>query len=1468
MHHKPRNFCSASTWTPFFGLLLASAALMAQTPVFDLPVPPANIGVTGMILNPDGNSYVGVTLSGVPAGLDIVNGTYDGWCIDFFGTLAAANASTYNSYGGVMGNPNPALPLNVLQNGQTAWNEVNWLINNKTGLNNDSPGSTPSEVQDAIWTLLDPYYPAAFNDAVSNTLVTDAENNGANFIPGPGQFAAVLLYIDGIQGQSGTKNIQDLIIQVRVGGTIGDFVWMDQNHNGLQDAGEPGINGVTVDLYKGNTLVATTVTTNAPAGYPYPGPNPAGFYQFTGLAPGSYTVVIPNGQAALSGTAPTLPLQGTNVLIDSNGQEGTIPGTTTPAVTAPVTLPNSNQAPNSLTDNSIDFGFYPTQPITLTCPAGTAQVGTPYSSELVASGGQAPYTFSISAGSLPPGLSLNLNTGAITGIPTTAGAFSFTAQVTDSSGQTAGTTTTNCTINVNPAPITLTCPASTAMVGVFYNSALMASGGKAPYIFSIVSGNLPTGLTLNPNTGAIAGTPTTPGPFSFVAKVVDSSGQTTGTTTTNCTITVNPSTLTLACPATSAQVGVPYSSALSTTGGQAPFIFSIASGSLPSGLSLNPNTGAITGTPTTAGPFSFTAKVVDSSGLAAGTVTTNCTITVKPSPLVVTCEANNTAEVGVPYNSGPMTVTGGVAPYTFAISSGSLPPGLTLNPTNGAITGTPTAPGTFTVQVTDAAGNIGQGCVITVKPGLSVTCQANNTAEVGVPYNSGPMMVTGGTAPYTFSISSGSLPPGLTLNPTNGAITGTPTAPGTFTVQVTDALGNVGQGCVITVKPGLSVTCQANTTAEVGVPYNSGPMAVTGGTAPYTFSISSGSLPPGLTLNPTNGAITGTPTAPGTFTVQVKDALGNVGQGCVITVKPGLSVTCQANTTAEVGVPYNSGPMAVTGGTAPYTYSISSGSLPPGLTLNPTNGAISGTPTAPGTFTVQVTDALGNVGQGCVITVKPGVSVICQANNTATVGVPFNSGPMTVTGGTAPYTFSIGSGALPPGLTLNTTNGAVSGTPTAPGSFTVKVTDALGNVGSACVITVIPAPLTVICEANSTAEVGIPYNSGPMTVSGGVAPYAFSISSGSLPPGLTLNPTNGAITGTPTATGTFTVQVTDAAGHVGQGCVITVNPGPSIVACQTNGTATVGVPYNSGPVTVSGGIPPYKFSIVGTLPAGLTLNTTTGAVSGTPTATGSFSVTATDSAGVTVAGGGASALSLGTDANYIFIDTGSTHLGWNAYQLNGNVLFGQGLTVALSGGNNGGLGAGYKVYDDSTTSISGSLQNPLTFASVPASQTAAAAASAKSVSNYASSLAATQTFATINNTLTINGSGGMNVIDVGSIQNATLTINGSANDYFIFNVSTGIQTNHVMTLTGGVTASHILWNLTGTGTVLQTSGGDVLVGTFLATNGGAFQFSELQLTGALINTGGNIQLVSGNHTLTQAGFTPPPPMGCPITVIP
>ena len=176
-------------------------------------------------------------------------------------------------------------------------------------------------------------------------------------------------------------------------------------------------------------------------------------------------------------------------------------------------------------------------------------------------------------------------------------------------------------------------------------------------------------------------------------------------------------------------------------------------------------------------------------------VGTGCTITINPPPLVVTCSTINMGTVGVPFNSPVMTVTGGTAPYTFSVGSGTLPAGLTLNASTGAISGTPTAPGTFTIKVTDAKGVVGTGCTITINPPpLVVTCSAINMGTVGVPFNSQVMTVTDGTAPYTFSVSSGTLPAGLTLNASTGAITGTPTAPGTFTIKVTDANGAVGTG--------------------------------------------------------------------------------------------------------------------------------------------------------------------------------------------------------------------------------------------------------------------------------------------------------------------------------------------------------------------------------------------------------------------------------------------------------------------------------------------------------------------------------------------------------------------------------------------------------------------------------------------------------------------------------------------------
>jgi large repetitive protein len=177
----------------------------------------------------------------------------------------------------------------------------------------------------------------------------------------------------------------------------------------------------------------------------------------------------------------------------------------------------------------------------LVCPVSTGQVGAAYSSALVATGGMPPYTFSISAGSLPIGLAINASTGAVTGTPTDLGSFSFTAQVTDS---TFASTTASCSMTISqptPPPLTLACPVSTGQAGAAYSSALVATGGVPPYTFSISAGSLPSGLTLNASTGAVTGTPTCRGSFNFTAKVVDSSGNpATNTVTVGCSITVAP----------------------------------------------------------------------------------------------------------------------------------------------------------------------------------------------------------------------------------------------------------------------------------------------------------------------------------------------------------------------------------------------------------------------------------------------------------------------------------------------------------------------------------------------------------------------------------------------------------------------------------------------------------------------------------------------------------------------------------------------------------------------------------------------------------------------------------------------------------------------------------------------------------------------------------------------------------------
>ncbi len=238
-----------------------------------------------------------------------------------------------------------------------------------------------------------------------------------------------------------------------------------------------------------------------------------------------------------------------------------------------------------------------------------------------ATGGTGPYTYSLVSGSLPQGLTLSSN-GQITGTPTTAGTYTFTSKVVDSRGV---SDTVSCTIVVVGSPLDLqcgTCGNSKAYVGTAYSVNLSATGGTGPYTYSLLSGSLPQGLSFT-STGHISGIPTTAGTYTFTSKVVDSKGN---SDTVSCTIYVVGVPIDLecgSCGSEKAYTGVAYTEQLAVTGGSGPYTFSVTSGSLPAGLTLNTSTGKISGTPTKVGTYFVTTKVVDSRG---NSDTTTCTI--------------------------------------------------------------------------------------------------------------------------------------------------------------------------------------------------------------------------------------------------------------------------------------------------------------------------------------------------------------------------------------------------------------------------------------------------------------------------------------------------------------------------------------------------------------------------------------------------------------------------------------------------------------------------------------------------------------------------------------------------------------------------------------------------------------------------------------------------------------------------
>lgn len=591
--------------------------------------------------------------------------------------------------------------------------------------------------------------------------------------------------------------------------------------------------------------------------------------------------IVGSGAGVAVGAGQTLRANNNNLIFSGDPDTGT---STEPG--AAIVSMDWTGFTSGIAHVALNIRQVPSAPVsitTVTLPNATLNT-TAYLEVVTATGGSGAKTFAVTAGALPPGLTLSAG-GTISGAPNTVGSFAFTITATDAGGATGSRAFTI----VIAGPPTVASPTSAALTAtsVTLGGDVIATNGAAIVTRGVLfAPTLTNSAPVFGGTGVVAATAATAGTGVFTVNLTDLTPATaysfrayatnsTGVGYSPLAIFTTPAT---ASPIVISPTTVPntvvnaagYSQTLTATGGTGTLLFSIVSGSLPPGITFS--SGTFSGTPTTAGTYTFTVSARDNTG---SFVLQSYTIVVSPpaTPLAIATTTLPNPVLNVVGYSQAIAVTGGTGTTTFSVIAGALPPGLNLN-LAGTISGTATTAGTytFTVAAIDTAATVVSRAftlVVAAPTPLAVATTSLPNAVIGAAYSQA-LTATGGSGVYTFTASGGTLPPGLTL--TAGTISGTPTptALGTFnfTLVVTDSLGAVASAAVQLVVSLAAPTAQTITFAPLANKITTdGPITLTATASsgqPVSFTVTGPATLSGTTLTLTGqpGLVTVTASRP------------------------------------------------------------------------------------------------------------------------------------------------------------------------------------------------------------------------------------------------------------------------------------------------------------------------------------------------------------------------------------------------------------------------------------------------------------------------------------------------------------------------------------------------------------------------------------------------------------------------------